>query len=298
MDGAFIADGQSENDFTTHAFVNMELCGSDYFKTFGIPLLRGRSFTDADREGTTLRVIVSESAARRYWPGADPVGKRIRLNAAAYRQQWLTVVGVVPDTRYRDYRVASPTIYFPYRQGPAYAIRLAVRTVGEPDAMASTIRSAIATAEPAVGVLKFESMDQLLGAPLAQPRLDALLLSIFGAAALVLAAIGMYAITATAVRQQMREIGVRVALGATPNDISRLVLGGAGRILVPGVAAGLLGAFMATRALRSMLFEVSPGDPVALFGASLFLVFVALIAASIPAHRASRIDPAKILRAE
>ncbi|HWG33459.1 MAG TPA: ABC transporter permease [Gemmatimonadaceae bacterium] len=298
--GVFMTEGESPTDPRAHSYINVELAGPDYFRTFGLPILRGRAFTAADREGAPLVVIVSEATAHLYWPGENPIGKRLRYPGPTGPKlnDWRTVVGVVPDTRYRTFRAPAPTLYHPYRQFPVFVTGLAVRTVGPPDVMLPAIRRTIAQVEPTVGVFRFSSMDDLLNASLAQPRLDTLLLSGFGLTALLLAAIGLYAITATAVRQQTHELGVRIALGATSSRIRRLVLGQVFWVMAIGTAVGLVAALAASGLLRSMLFEVSPTDPLTLTGVCLLLLIVSLVAAYLPARRATLIDPVQALRPE
>ena len=297
-DGLYVAEGQDPALAARGAFIDIEAAGPDFFRTFGIPVLRGRVFTAADRENAPHVVVVSEAVARQFWPGQDVLGKRLRLNADAYQHDWLTVVGVVPEVRYRTYRTAAPSLYYPARQFGAYAIRLGVRTAGPPSAMLPAIRRAIAEAEPRVGVWRLDTIDALLGAPLAQPRLNSLLLAAFALTALLLSAVGLYGLTATTVRQQTRELGVRIALGASPARVGRLVLRQAFAVAALGAAVGLAGALGTSRLLRSLLFEVSPADPGVLAGVCAVLLTVALLAAYAPARRATRVDPVEALRAE
>jgi putative ABC transport system permease protein len=296
--GAFMIEGASPSDPRAHSYVNVELAGPDYFRTFGLPILRGHAFTAADREGAPLVAIVSEATAHLYWPGENPIGKRLRYPGPQARNEWRTVVGVVPDTRFRAFPAKQPTLYLPYRQFPVFVIGLAVRTVGPPDAILPAVRRAIGHVEPTIGVFRFSSMDNLLSALLAQPRLDTLLLSSFGVTALLLAAIGLYAITATAVRQQTHELGVRIALGARSGRIRRLVLGQVFWVVGVGTAVGLVAALGASRLLRSMLFGVKPTDPLTLTGVCILLLIVSLVSAYLPARRATLIDPVQALRPE
>ena len=293
-----VAEGQPGTDSRSTIFAGVELAGPDYFRTFGLPLLRGRAFTSADREGSLPVIIVSEDVAKRLWPGVDPIGKRLHLNAPSERTHWLTVVGVAPETRYHGFASAGPSIYYPYNQYPNLSTLIAVRTSGDPRALLPTLREALKETNPQLRIWRFDSMDELLSAPLAQPRLNGLLFSTFAFAALILAAIGLYAIMATSVRQQTREFGVRIALGATPGMISRLVLLRALMIVTTGLAIGLAAALIGSRVLRSLLYEVSPTDPVTLGVVSVVLICAALLAAYVPARRAMRLDPVQALKAE
>lgn len=297
-DGRPAAEGQSADEAAANPMLNMELVGPGYFTTLGVPVLRGRSFTDEDHEGSLPVVMLSESAARHYWPGEDPVGKRLRMGASL--DQALTVVGVVPDTRYRDLREARPSIYFPLRQSlfPFMPANLALRTSGPPASMVPTIRRVIGETSPGVALASAAPFGEFLEEPLAQPRLNAFLLAVFAGAAAALAAVGLFGVMSTMVRQRRHDIGVRMALGATARDLSRMVLRRAVTIAAAGAIAGLAGALLANRLLAAMLYEVSPTDGATLTVVTAFLLGVALLASLLPARASTRIDPAIALRAE
>jgi predicted permease len=297
-DGRVAADGQSAEDAAANPILNLEVVGPEYFATLGIPILRGRGFTDADRAGAPDVVVLSESAARHYWPGDNPLGKRLTMRSDS--AQTRTVVGIVPDTRYRSLREARPSIYFPLRQSPfPFAPwTLAIRTSGPPAEVVPTIRRVISETAPGVALASAASFATYLERPLAQPRLNALLLAVFAGAAVVLAAVGLFGVMATMVRQRTRELGVRMALGATADDLRRMVLRRGLAIATVGVCAGLAGALMANRLLAAMLYEVSPTDGVTLAVAAAALFIIATIASVIPARSVTRIDPVNALRAE
>jgi predicted permease len=278
--------------------LNMELVTPNYFAMFGIPVLRGRGFTDADREGAPPVVMLSESAARGYWPDEDPIGKRLRMGPP--QAPPLTVVGIVPDTRYRDLRAARASVYFPLRQSffPFAPTTLAIRTGVPPSAAVPAIRRAIEEVAPGVALAGAAPFETFLERPLAQPRLNAALLAVFAGAAVVLAAVGLFGVMATMVRQRARELGVRLALGATAGDVRRLVLRRGLAIAAVGAAAGLAGALLANRLLASMLYEVSPTDGATLLVVTAALLAVAGVASLLPARASTRIDPASALRAE
>jgi putative ABC transport system permease protein len=300
-DGAnhnIVAEGQPENGPRSTIFAGVELAGPDYFRTFGVPSLRGRPFSPADREDATPVVIISEEAARRLWPGTDPLGKRLRINAASERTHWRTVVGVVPETRYHGFAETSPSVYYPYAQYPTNSTLVAVRTIDSSHSPLAALRQALAELDPQLRVWRYDSIDDLLAGPLALPRLNTFLFSSFALTALILAAIGLYAVTTTAVRQQTCEIGVRIALGATPRDIGRLVLHRALSMVALGLVLGLGGALGASRVLRSLLYQVSPTDPLTLGGVCIVLICTALVAAYVPARRAMRLDPVLALKSE
>ena len=294
-DGRPTAEGQSADEAGANPILNMEIVAPDYFATFGIPVLRGRTFANTDREDAPSVVMLSEGAARHYWPNEDPIGKRLRMGPKP-----LTVVGIVPETRYRDLRDARASIYFPLRQSffPFAPSMLAIRTSGAPDAIIPAVRRAVAETDPGVALAAAAPFDSYLERPLAQPRLNALLLGVFAGAAVVLAAIGLFGVMATMVRQRARELGVRMALGATAGDLRALVLRRGLAIAGAGAVMGLLGAILANRLLAAMLYEVSPTDTGTLAVTTAVLVGVAAVASLIPARAVGRIDAAGVLRAE
>jgi len=293
----FLAEGQSQREAESAPFVSVEAVGKDFFRTLGLPLVRGRAFSDADRDGAPKVGVVSEAVARRLWPGVDPIGKRIHRPAQDSPDSQVTVVGVAGDLHYREHRTLTPTVYLPYRQFMAQGF-FAIRTPGNIGAVVPAMRRNVADVDADALVWKAQTMDDLLAAPLAQPRLNALLLSAFGLTALILAAIGLYGIIASAVRQQTREFGVRLALGATPSQIRDLVLGEALTVTGVGAVVGLAGAAASSRFMRALLFQVSPSDPVTLGAVCGVLLGVALLAAYIPARRATKVDPMVALRYE
>ena len=267
---------------------------AQYFRTFGIPIHRGRGFLETDRENAPQVAIVSEAIARRLWPGHDPIGQRLRVQGDSV---WRTVVGVAGDIRIRSLRDANPTVYLPYHQFNWQGY-VAIRTSGELASVLPAIRRTLKDVDPGVGLWRARTMDQFLDAPLAQPRMSALLLSGFGLVALLLSAIGLYGVMASAVREQTRELGVRMALGASPTRLLGDVLRRAMGVSAAGAAIGLAVAVLVSRFAQALLFEVGPNDPIALLGACTLLLVVALIAAYVPARLASRVDPARALQAD
>ena len=260
--------------------------------------MRGRPLTAADREGSAGVAVVTERIAKQLWPGVDPIGKRVRMVGSDQPDHPMaTVVGLVGDIHYREHRESTPMIIRPFRQGGLAQGTLVMRTGPEVPSF-SAIRQAVRSVDPNAVLVESSTMDELIASEVAQPRLNAWLLTAFAFAAVVLAAIGLYGIMASAVAQQTRELGVRMALGATPNRLRQMVLGQAVKVAGAGAALGLVGALAGSRLLTSMLFEVSPTDPVTLIGVSLLLLSVALLAAYLPARRATKIDPAQALRAE
>lgn len=296
VDGQPSIEGQSDEEKKRNPIVDIQIVAPSYFSTLGIPVLRGRAFTDDDRVGAPPTVLISESVARHYWPGQDPIGKRLVGGSA----QPATVVGVVPETRYRDLRTPRLSMYFALRQSefPVVPATLAIRTDGRPADLTPAIRRAISDVDPGVALLSALPFEQLLERPRAQPRLNALLLSAFAVAAVSLAAVGLYAVMATLVRQRTRELGVRMALGATGNDLLRMVIRRALTLAAIGAGAGLAGALFANQLLSAMLFEVSPTDALTLAAVAVALLVVAVVASIVPARSSARIDPATALRSE
>jgi predicted lysophospholipase L1 biosynthesis ABC-type transport system permease subunit len=241
--------------------------------------------------------VVSEGVARRFWPGQNPVGKRVGLGAKN-PEDWWTVVGLVAETRYRAMREPAPTVYLPYRQfGGAImmASTVVVRTIGAPSSATPSIRQAIHETDPDVVVTTAEPVTQLLARQLLQPRLSAMLTGAFGGAASLLSGAGLYAVLAHGVRQRRRELGIRQALGATPSRVRALVLSQAIAMASAGLGWGLLASLGAGQLLRSYLFGVNPTDPLTLAGVVALLLAVALAASYFPARHATSADPAGVL---
>ena len=292
----FTAEGQSAERAAINPPLSLESVHHHHFKTFEVPIVRGRAFTAADREGTMDVAIVSEDVAARTWPGEDPIGKRMRMGGPDSDDPWRTIVGVAAPTRYRELARPRPTLYLPAAQFIVTAQPLVLRTTASTDLAASLARDAVKAADPDVQVMRVTPFERLLDGPLARPRFNAFLLGIFGLSALVLAAVGLAAVMAAYVRQRDREIALRVALGATPANVRRLVLREALTLAGLGAAIGLAGATGATRFVRGMLFEVNALDPLTVAGAALLLIAVAALAASGPARRATRLDAIAVLR--
>ena len=276
------------------------LVGPSYFAAFGIPVRRGRAFTDADREGAPPVAIVNETLARRFFPGRDAVGRWLQTGDPDPDATKLTIVGVVPDVKYAGLDAPpEPTIYVAYKQNRWWrSMYLVVRAAGDPLAQLPAVRAAVSAADPQVPLRDVLTMDQLLVESVAQPRFRAALLSGFGLVALLLASAGIYGVMTYTVNQRRRETGVRLALGAPRGDIVRMMIGHGMRLAAAGVALGVGLALLLTRLITGVLFEVSPVDPATFALAALFLVSVGRVACALPAHRASRTDPMVALRGE
>ena len=298
-DGKLASEGQSPDEARSNPMLNMEVVAPSYFETFGIPVVRGRPFTDDDREGTPTSAILSESAAGHYWPDEDPVGKRLTLGPAG-AQQVMTVVGIVPDTRYRDLRQARASIYFPLRQSffPFTPTTLVIRTSPGAPPLEPALKRTLEEVAPGVGLASLSPFEHFYEAPLAQPRLNALLLAAFSVAAVILAAVGLFGVIATMVRQRTHELGVRMALGASASAVGGLVMRRGMMLAALGTALGLVGALVTTRLLESLLFEVRPADAMTLGATALLLLAVAAVASALPARSSTRIEPMIALRGD
>jgi putative ABC transport system permease protein len=292
--GAYTAEGQTSADQKTNPLVNFEVVSPGYFRTLAIPILEGRPFSDRDRSGAPHVAIISRTLARRSWPGHDPIGKRVKSGG-----DWLTVVGVVGETRYHELTKLEPSIYVPAGQfdGPP-VMTLAVRTRVDPVRVIPEIRQALHEVNPALAVTAGGSMNQLLRAPLARPRFGTWLLVVFATLTVCLAVVGIYTTLAAMVGQRTREIGIRLALGARVSEVGGLVVRQGMLLAGFGCMLGLCGAMLGTRALRSMLFGVSPADPLTFAAVMILLLAAAACACYVPARRATRVDPLVALRAE
>ena len=295
-DGWFVPEGQPAG--STHPVFTLAAVGASYFRAMGTPIIRGRDFTQADREDASRVAIVSEAVARQFWPGTDPIGRRLAFGEESTSDRWWTVVGLVPDTRYRALRAQAPTVYVPYRQmGSASTMvtTLLVRTRTDAAAALPVLQRAAQDVDRDIAVLSAERMDALVSNQLQTPRLNAFLLLMFGAGALLLASVGLYSTLSNVVRLRVRELAIRQALGASPSAIRRLLLKQATVMSAAGTAVGLTAAVAGGRAIESLLFEIRPADPLTLAGATLVLVSATLAASYWPMKRATRADVAALL---
>ena len=271
-----------------------------YFETMSIPLLRGRPLTDQDTATSPNAVVISETMARRHWPGEDPIGKRISPGRPESPSDWVSVVGVVQDVRQFDLIAEPrPQMYFSYQQMGFFAPRdLVVKTDVDPLSLAGTVRKTVWEVDKDQPVSNITTMDEIVAESVARQRFSMLLLAIFAGLALLLAAVGIYGVMSYSVAQRRGEIGIRMALGAQKRDVLKLTVGRSLKLVLIGVAVGLVGAFMLTRLMSSLLFGVRPTDPTTFAAISLLFIGVALIASYLPARRATRVDPLVALRYE
>jgi putative ABC transport system permease protein len=294
----FTAEGQDADQLAANPSLNLESIHPNYFETLEVPIVRGRAFTVADREGAMDVAIVSEDVARRIWPGENPIGRRLKMGGLGSQNPWYTVVGVAGPTRYREVVTPRPTLYLPAAQFQMTATMVVLRTAASLELITSVARDRTRAVDQDVQVIRVAPFAEMLGSPLARPRFNAFLLTIFGIAALLLSTIGLYGVMAASVRQRYAEIGIRVAVGATASDVRRMVLLEGLRVSTLGAGLGLAGALVATPMLRSLLFELSPLDPPAMAAAAILVIGASAAACYLPAIRASRVDPLAALRHE
>jgi predicted permease len=266
-----------------------------FFETTGIPLLKGRFFTDQDRESSPAVAIINETMARNYWPGEDAIGKRFRFPGG----QWTTVVGITGDMHRQGLEnQVVPQVFRPDAQQSEDMLEVIVRTAGDPRAIAASVQSEIQSLDKSVAKFQVATVEQQLGQETAERRFQTSLIGLFSLAALILSAIGIYGLMHYFVAQRTNEIGVRMALGARYGNVLSLVLRQGLVLAGIGVMVGVLGALALTRLLSSLLFGVTPTDPVTFAAAPAILLGVAVLACWIPARRAAAIDPVRALRQE
>ncbi|HEX4633921.1 MAG TPA: ABC transporter permease [Gemmatimonadales bacterium] len=272
----------------------------DYFRVMRVPLLAGRMFTEADRKGAPLVTIINEALAKREFAGQSPLGQLIADDKIPdSTTKWLTIVGVAGDEHQTD--LSTPPqieMYQPFAQSPNSYMTLVTRTTSDPEAMIPSVRRAIADLDPNVAIATLQTMEQLRSSTLTKQRFITILLLTFAVAGLLLSTVGVYGVVAQLARRRTREMGIRIALGAAAGQVQWLVVNQGLRLVAFGVMLGTVAAFGATRAMRSVLFGVSPTDPVTFVAVPAILAAAALLASWLPAARASRTDPASTLRFE
>lgn len=271
-----------------------------YFSAMGIHLLKGRLFDERDKENSPAVSIISEAMARRFWPGQDPIGKRFTPGDGDSPDDWIQVIGVVNDVRqFQLHAEPRPQMYLTHEQVGVFAPRyLVVKTAVDPLSMASSVRDAVWAVDRDQPVSKISTMEEILADSIVRERFSMLLLGIFAALALILAAVGIYGVMSYSVAQRTHEIGIRLALGAQTSTVLKLALGYGLKLVIAGTLIGLVVAFGLTRLMSTLLFGVSPTDPITFAGISLILISVALLASYIPARRATKVDPIVALRFE
>jgi len=280
-------------------FATINSVNPEFFDTMNIPLRDGRVFSDQDGADAPPVVVISERLARRFWPSESAVGKRVQSGAESSGKPWATVVGVVGDIRYKWMDEGNyPVIYFPYRQAPHQSSYIAVRAQGDPRAIVPAVRAVIAAVDPDQPIYEIKTLDRVISESVVGLSYVAVMMGVLGLIALVLAAVGVYGVMAYAVAERTHEIGVRLALGAQPSEIMRLILSRGVFLLALGLAIGLPISYAFARLLASLIFGVSSTDAGVFFLITIFLAAISLAACYIPAHRAMSVDPIVALRYE
>jgi putative ABC transport system permease protein len=296
---SFLVEGKPAPPLGQVPSTDISRVSPDYFRAMGVRLLRGRTFTEQDHADAPRVCIVDETFARTYWPDEDPIGRKIRLGGLQSQQPWMEVVGVVAHVKnYGVDQESRVETYLPYPQSPVNAFTLVVRTKVEPTSLTSALRDAVRRADPDIPIFSVRTMEQIVSDNVASRRLAVVLLGVFAGLAMLLAAVGLYGVMSYNVAQRTHEIGIRMALGAQPGDVLRLVVRQGMMMALLGVAIGLAGSLALTRVVKTLLFQVSATDPATFAGISSLLVVVTVLATYIPARRATRVDPVIALRYE
>jgi putative ABC transport system permease protein len=294
----FTVQGQPEPAPGQRPSAKSDLVTADYFRAMGIPLLKGRVFTEQDRMGAAQVVIINETLARKEFGSQDPVGKQLNFGDSKKSDLW-EVVGVVSDIH--DFGLEEEVrgnVFRPFGQVTLPVVAFVVRTAGSPSSLTLAVKQAIWSLHKDQPIYKIIGVDQLANESLGLRRVSSVLLGAFSALALLLAGLGIYGVTAFSVAQRTHEIGVRMALGAQPDSVLKMVMGYGMKIVLAGMAIGLAGAFAVARVVASLLYGVKPTDVMTFIFTSMLLAFIALVACYIPARRAMRIDPLAAIRYE
>ncbi|MGB8473087.1 MAG: ABC transporter permease [Candidatus Acidiferrum sp.] len=302
LDHGVIIDGRPPVPVGAESDVQTLSVMGDYFRVMQIPVRAGRAFTDMDREGQPLVVLVNETFVKKFFPHENPLGARLDWARAKPPHHWMTIVGVVQDVKYWGLnQPVDPAVYAPFSQSDEAWRRwmtLAIRTSGPTASLVDEVKQQVWSLDRQIPLSSIQSMNELMSVSLAQQRFNMLLLGLFAALALILSAVGIYGLMSYAVSQRTHEIGVRVAIGAQQRDVLGLIVGEGAKLAFFGIAFGIAAAFGLTRLMASLLFEVTPTDPATFVAVVVLLAAVALVACYIPARRATRVDPMVALRYE
>ena len=291
-------EGRPAEVFALQRNVSVRRATPNYFRTLGIPLLSGRDFTLLDTSGEKSVAVISRSMAELFWPGENALGKRFRISFTP--ETLREVVGIVGDTKERGLDILEPVtmLYLPLRQEDTINIALVVRADDGVTRMAPAITGVLEKIDPELAVRRIRTMDEVIAITLSQQRFSMWLFAALAGLAFVLASVGIYSILSYTVRSRVREIGVRIALGATPSDVLRLVVEEGMRPALLGLALGAFGAYALSDVLSKLIYGVSATDPLTFIAVALLLAAVALIACTIPGYRATRVPPVEALRSE
>jgi predicted permease len=307
-DFGFTIEGRTPSEPGDTPQTRWRAISPDYLRTMGIPLRRGRHFSEQDHEKAAGVAIINETMARRFWPDGDPLGKRIKLGGPQRPYPWMEIVGIVGDVKHDGLdALVTPELYMPYVQTPFSqmpaglrfpAMSLVARSSSDHDSLAAAMRAEIKALDKDQPITNIRTLDQLLANSISQHRFYLLLLAFFAAIALALAAIGLYGVVSYTVKQRTQEIGVRMAFGAQAGDVLRLIIKFGMKLTLIGALIGLAGALALTRLMKTLLFDVSATDPLTFASITVLLALVALLACFIPARRATKVDPLVALRNE
>jgi len=296
---SFTIEGRPTGPTTETPRAYYRVISPDYFPAIGIELHKGNQFTDRDTAEQPGVAIVNETAAQRYWPGVDPLGKRIKRGRPESKNPWLTVIGIVSGSRQLSLKEGSqPEIYVPYLQNPGLTFTLVARTASDPRSLTGALRKEVLSADREIPAVNIKLMEELISNSVAKERFYVLLLAVFAVLALILAAVGVYGVMSYSVTLRTRDIGIRMALGARPADIFKHIVGQALLLGLIGLGVGIVLAIASTRVMSSLLYGINATDPLTLAITSLVLLAVALLASYLPARRATRVDPLVTLRYE
>jgi putative ABC transport system permease protein len=303
MDASILLEGQAPfpaNDWMQNPTVNQMSVTEGYFETMGTRLIKGRLFTARDTVTAPSVVIISEAAARRFFPGRDPIGRQLSVAGAPRdakgNAQWQTVVGVVSDGRLRGIDDVRLDVYAPHQQVTQRVNAIVLRTAADPSQITSVVRAAILEANPRAIIGRVQTLDTIVGTAMAPWRFGMLLFTVLAAVAFALALTGLFGVIAYSVAQRHREMAIRLALGARPDQVRRLVLGEGARLIAAGLAIGSVAALAGARALTSVLFGISPADPLTIIAVFAFVMLIASAACHLAARRTARIDTVSLLR--
>jgi putative ABC transport system permease protein len=294
----FLIEGQPEPAPGRENEGRYRVCSPDYFQTMGISILKGRAFTEQDQAGAQPVIIVNETLARRYWPNGDAIGHRMRFYGPLDKAPWMEVVGIAQDVKHELDLPVTPDFYLPHKQDSWNAMVLVARTTVDPASMTGPIRQQVLAMDKDQPVYGVYTMNEVRAISVTLYTFGFAMMSIFATLALVLAAIGIYGVMAFTVTHRTQEIGIRMAMGARAADVLKLVVKNGMSLAVMGIFAGLAGAFVITRLMASLLFNVSPTDAVTFGLVTTGLLLVALVACYLPARRATKVDPMVALRYE
>ncbi|HXQ70399.1 MAG TPA: ABC transporter permease [Pyrinomonadaceae bacterium] len=295
---AYLIEGEAEPAPGNENIGRYRTCTPDYFTTMQIPIVRGRAFTEQDKAGAPLVIIVNETLARKHWPGQDAIGKRIRFDAPLDKAPWMEVVGVIKDVKHELTLEVTPEYYLPHAQDVWRSMVVVARTTVDPASLAGSIRQDVWAIDKDQPVFDVRTMEEVRSLSVGLQQFNSVMIGIFAGVALLLAAIGIYGVMAFAVTQRTREIGIRMALGACKTDVLRLIVVNGMRLAFIGLAIGLIASWALTRFIAGLLFGVEPTDPLTFSVVSTCLLSAAFLACYLPARRATKVDPLEALRYE